>query len=420
MEPQRRFQLFEEKFDLPAQSVPFHNLLGRQTQIIGHQDLLHFDRSVLGRFHSCREDQLHLANRVHSLSPLLYVIRTRFHFRPHAPGTDTSLLDAWALASMKPNFYQPIGLQTVDQRAHFRSFSLRTCQHAFRIQWYHPGILPFVAGLANALGVEGRVAQHHDLDPFRQRQFRNHLRRQLGLGAIGAVLGFAIFTRVVTPAKRNADAARRDQQALDETMTSLAGVLIFVVTSAFARTTLAVARAKGILRLSSLLTDQRLIDQEEERPRQPAFHHQQLATQRCGWRQPAQQFPSQKAAHLSPVPRLRSDCRGSSGRSHATEVHHEGRDTTNDQGQHPLIQTDWLEKTLESGQCILHDDHCEAPSSAWGRIRVLLNAVIYPLSQLRGSLFSVLQANPEKAQLQNAPARALLARRAKVLPIHPH
>src|SRR5437867_10882907 len=29
------------------------------------------------------------------------------------------------------------------------------------------------------------------------------------------------------------------------------------------------------------------------------------------------------------------------------------------------------------------------------------NAVIYPLSQLRGSLFSVLQANPEKAQLQN-------------------
>src|SRR5207253_9573305 len=59
---------------------------------------------------------------------------------------------------------------------------------------------------------------------------------------------------------------------------------------------LAVARAKGILRLPSLLTDQRLIDQEEERPRQPAFHHQQLATQRCGWRQPAQQFPSQKAA----------------------------------------------------------------------------------------------------------------------------
>src|SRR6059058_1957732 len=40
-----------------------------------------------------------------------------------------------------------------------------------------------------------------------------------------------------------------------------------------------------------------------------------------------------------------------------------------------------------------------------GRIRVLLNAVIYPLSQLRGSLFSVLQANPEKAQLQKARAR---------------
>jgi len=37
-----------------------------------------------------------------------------------------------------------------------------------------------------------------------------------------------------------------------------------------------------------------------------------------------------------------------------------------------------------------------------------LNAVIYPLSQLRGSLFSVLQANPEKAQLQNAPARGSL------------
>src|SRR5262249_37688167 len=116
METQCRFQLLEEEFDLPAQSVPFDNLLGRQTQIIGHQDLLYFDQSIVVWFCPCREDQLHLAYRVHSLSPLVYVIRTRFHFRPHATGTDTPLLDVGALASMKPDFYQLIGLQTVDQR----------------------------------------------------------------------------------------------------------------------------------------------------------------------------------------------------------------------------------------------------------------------------------------------------------------
>src|SRR5262249_23445668 len=283
---------------------------------------------------------------------------------PHATGTDTPLLDVGALASMKPDFYQLIGLQTVDQRAHFRAFSSRARQNAFRIHGYHPGILPFVAGLANALGVEGRVTQHHHLGPFAQRQFRNHLGSQFGLGAIGTVFCLTIFARVIAPAKWDADATRRNQQALDETMASLAGVLIFAVPPPFPRTALPVARAKGILRFTSLLTAHRLIDQKEKHPRRPTFHQQQLVTQDCGRGQAAQQSPSHETAHLGPVAWFRANRRGGPHCSHAAEVHHESHDTANNQRQHPLIQTHRLEKTLESGQRILHDDHGEAPSSA--------------------------------------------------------
>ena len=106
---------------------------------------------------------------MHSLSPLVYVVRTRFHFRPHTPGTDTSLLDIRPLTGMKPDFYQLIGLQTVNQRFHLGAFSFRACQDAFRIQRHYPGVLSLGTGLTNAGGVEGRVAQHHDLGPLYKR-----------------------------------------------------------------------------------------------------------------------------------------------------------------------------------------------------------------------------------------------------------
>ena len=141
MEPQRRLQLFEEQFDLPTQTLPFHNLLGRQTQVIGHQDLLHVDRLMVAWFCPCREDQLHLANRVYCLSPLVYVIRTRFPFRPQATGTDASLLDVGPLTRVKPDCYQLIGLQTVHQRFHLGTLPFGACHDAFRIQRYDPGVL---------------------------------------------------------------------------------------------------------------------------------------------------------------------------------------------------------------------------------------------------------------------------------------
>src|SRR5439155_18052999 len=205
-----------------------------------------------------------------------------------APRTDTSLLVVQTLTGVKPNGNQLIGLQTVDQRAHFRAFSFRTCQHPFRIQRYDPGVLPLVTGLANGRGVEGCVAQHYDLGSLRQRQFRNHLRRQFGLGAVEAFFCLAVFARVIAPAKRHAYPARRNQQALDETMATLAGVLVFAVTPPFTGTTLAVARAESILRLAALLTRQRLIDEELKRPRPSAFHQQQLVTQDRGRRQAPQ------------------------------------------------------------------------------------------------------------------------------------
>src|SRR5262249_5093621 len=151
----------------------------------------------------------------------------------------------------------------------------------------------------------------------------NHLSRQFGLSAKGTVFCLTVFARVIAPAKGDADSARRNQQGLNETMACFAGVFVLVIPPPFPRTALTVACAKSILRLTSLLTAQRLIHHKEKPLRRPAFHLQQLGTQHGSRRQATQQSPSHEAAHLGPVSWFGANRRGRPCRSHAAKVHHE-------------------------------------------------------------------------------------------------
>src|SRR5438046_7441134 len=133
MEPQRRFQFLEVQLDLPAQSVPLHDLPARQAQVIGHEDFLNLDPLMLVRFLTCREDQLHLAHRVYRLSPGVDIIRPGFHFSAHAARTQSPLGDESSLTGVQPHGYQLIGLQTVDQRSYFAALASGARQHSLRV-----------------------------------------------------------------------------------------------------------------------------------------------------------------------------------------------------------------------------------------------------------------------------------------------
>jgi len=114
-----------------------------------------------------------------------------------------------------------------------------------------------------------------------------------------------------------------------------------------------------------------------------------------------QQLASQKAAYLGPVAWFRANGRRRPNGSHATDVHHKSHDTANHQGQHPLIQTHRLEKALESGQCILHDDHREAPSSARENTIVGRNRTLPKFTAAEEPPFHCCAQRSKKAQLQN-------------------
>ena len=90
-------------------------------------------------------------------------------------------------------------------------------------------------------------------------------------------------------------------------------------------------------------------------------------------------------------------------RRHETEVHHKGHDTANHQRQHTLIQTHRLQKALESGQCIVHDNHREAPPAA-GKNTGIDNSVVYPISHCAGASFPVLRTRPEKRNFKTGPS----------------
>src|SRR5436309_951618 len=173
MEPQRRFQFLEVQLDLPAQSVPLHDLPARQAQVIGHEDFLNLDPLMLVRFLTCREDQLHLAHRVYRLSPGVDIIRPGFHFSAHAARTQSPLGDESSLTGVQPHGYQLIGLQTVDQRSYFAALASGARQHSLRVHRHYPRVPTRGTSLPTTPGLDGRISLHHAFRPFRQRQFPN-------------------------------------------------------------------------------------------------------------------------------------------------------------------------------------------------------------------------------------------------------
>ena len=83
------------------------------------------------------------------------------------------------------------------------------------------------------------------------------------------------------------------------------------------------------------------------------------------------------------------------------ECHH----ITHPQRRQPVLEAHLLQKTLESRERILRDDHREVPSSARENTG-LLNTVVYPNSQLGWSHLSISEDKPRKS------ATSKLARRA--------
>jgi len=118
------------------------------------------------------------------------------------------------------------------------------------------------------------------------------------------------------------------------------------------------------LGLPSLLAGQRLIDHKQEGSRLLAFQGQHLATQDRRGRQPSQHLPAQEARNLRPVPRFGANGPCRSCRSHAAAVQQKRHDTSDQQSPNGRFPSQRLQKTLEFGRGILHDNHREAPSSA--------------------------------------------------------
>ena len=137
-------------------------------------------------------------------------------------------------------------------------------------------------------------------------------------------------------------------------MTPFAGVLVFAVTHAFARATLPIAGAVGVLGFVSLLAAQRLIHQKDEAAFL-GFHREQLGLQARHEAHLAQILASQESANLRSMPRFGPHRAGCLHGAHASEMQAKRRHATNRQTEDGRLQPHGLEKPLDPWKSILHN-----------------------------------------------------------------
>src|SRR5271165_3054244 len=189
---------------------------------------------------------------MHLSSLLMHIIRARFQFRPDPIGRDPTVDREISLARIEPDREKLARLECRNQGLDFGT-RLGTRQYPLGIERRDPREASLVACLANGLGIERRIAQHHHGSPFRQRQLANQLSRNFGLFAKRPVLFLTIVFGIKRFAEWHADPAGRDQQAHHKAMATLGGEFVLAIASSLARASLAIARTISIFAFLPLL-----------------------------------------------------------------------------------------------------------------------------------------------------------------------
>src|SRR5262249_17948683 len=122
----------------------------------------------------------------------------------------------------------------------------RAGEHAFGVAGRDPSKATGGAGLLHRHGLVGGVAQDDHGSRRGQLQLQDQRGAQLGLGTMHQALVLAVGFGVVAALLGDARATRAEEQAPDEGVTALAGLLVGVIASPLAWPAVAVAGGEGI------------------------------------------------------------------------------------------------------------------------------------------------------------------------------
>ncbi len=134
-------------------------------------------------------------------------------------------------------------------------------QDPLGVDRHHPAEAPLAAGLAQGLGLEGRVPQHDHLGPGRHGQGAQQLGGQLDPRAVGEASALAAGPGVETAAAADAQAAGRPQQPADEAVATALGLLLLLAVALLGPGP-DVGAAEGVLGVLARLAHVRLVQKE--------------------------------------------------------------------------------------------------------------------------------------------------------------